>query len=58
MGRRAPRKRPDVPRYGMSNRVPLHPGACRRSAHPSEVGLYFTTPGAIAPRERIGLFDK
>ena len=55
-GRGALRKRPDAPRHGASNRVPLHPGACRRSAHPS-VGLYFTTPGAIAPRERTGLFD-
>ena len=43
MGRRAPRKRPGVPRYGMPNRVPLHPGACRRSAHPSRWGFNFTT---------------
>ena len=53
MGRRALRKRPGVQRYCMPNRVPLHPGACRRSAHPSRWESFFTTPGAIAPRERL-----
>src|SRR5262247_897610 len=50
-GRRAPRKRPDAPRHGASNRVPLHPGAYRRSATPRG-GTQFQDPGAIAPRER------
>jgi hypothetical protein len=43
-GRRASRKRPGVQRYCMPNRVPLHPGACRRSAHPSWWG-FNSTPG-------------
>jgi hypothetical protein len=56
MGRRALRKRPGV--LCTPHRVPLHPGACWRSAHPSRWGLNFKDPGAIAPRERDGLFDK
>src|SRR5262247_2045749 len=43
-GRRVPRKHPDALRHCASNRMPLHPGACRRSAHPSEVGIY-SPPG-------------
>src|SRR5262245_8767948 len=43
MGRKAPRKR--LARRVMCGpqRMPLHPCACRRSAHPSEVGASFTT---------------
>src|SRR5713101_5735548 len=42
-----------------ANRVPKHPGACRRSAHPS-LGVSegrSQTPGANAPRERKVLTD-
>ena len=38
------RKRPGVQRYCMPNRVPLHPGAYRRSATP-RVGIQFSKPG-------------
>ena len=50
IGRRVPRKHPDALRHCASYRVPLHPGACRRSAHPSQVGIYFTTRA----RQRLG----
>ena len=40
-----------------ANRVPLHPGACRRSAHPSIGVGKFQDPGANAPRERDGCGD-
>jgi hypothetical protein len=61
IGRRAPRKRPDVPRHGASNRVPLHSGACRRSAHPSGWGFNFKTRAQSRRGNEVccshGLFD-
>ena len=35
-----------------AHRMPLHPGACRRSAHPSSGWTRFQTSGANASRER------
>ena len=53
-GRRAPRKRPDALRHCASHRVPLHPGACRRSAHPSGVGIDFTPRARMRRGNELG----
>ena len=44
-------------RYSGPYRMPLHPGACRRSAHPSLGWVQVHNPGAIASRERDWLFE-
>jgi hypothetical protein len=61
MGRRHPRWGARHAALLRAHRVPLHPGACRRSAHPSLGWRNSQTPGADAPRECdvlcAGLFD-
>ena len=66
-GRKAPRKRLACRVVSAFTRVfdalwhaagaRWHPGACRRSAHPSWGRDEGHTPGADAPRERDRLFD-
>jgi hypothetical protein len=51
-GTQAPRWVTGLPRYVQAHRVPLHPGACRRSAHPSSGVENYKDPGVNAPRER------
>jgi hypothetical protein len=52
---------PGLPRQWQTRRVPLHPGACRRSAHPLRRWETISRPGRAAPREgdvlSHGLFD-
>src|SRR5882757_11105041 len=51
MGRRGASQAPRRAALLHVNRMPLHPGACRRSAHPSTGWTKFQDPDANAPRE-------
>src|ERR1700730_5103832 len=60
-GRRGASQAPRHAAVLRAHRMPLHPGACRRSAHPSSGWKMTKTRARNAPRERdvlrAGLFD-